>query len=139
MSNKGQVIELNANLKFQHYVLILANEVRGFSINRMKERWPLSPKLRRLLHAHGEQLRALLAKPSVLNVCWNDLDVAATVFVVEPHDRLFTRIQLEFPDKDAPCAAVVRARHEDLVQNTVMLAIARKIEEATIEEADNGR
>lgn len=62
-----------------------------------------------LIQHHGDRLRALLDKPVILNVFWEDGDTEATVAIIpclpenapeEEYTKPFKTFRIAFPDKE---------------------------------------
>jgi hypothetical protein len=78
-------------------VIVAGITADGFHI--AKKCFPLPPEFDDLLVAHGQQLRALLDRPVLVAITWNDGDDAATATVVDPtvvHE--FKTVRLPFPE-----------------------------------------
>ena len=81
-----------------HTVMIIGANEHGFGIYPKE---PPPSEFIDLLHAHEDRLRALMDKPVVLSVHWEDGDKEATVTIMPvdggPHDP-FKKFMLPFPN-----------------------------------------
>ena len=80
-----------------HKVMITRATEHGFLLYPNE---PPPTEFSDLLHAHGDRLRALMDKPVVLSVHWEDGDKEATVTImpVEVSDAAFKKFMLPFPN-----------------------------------------
>ena len=80
-----------------HKVMIIGANEHGFGIYPKE---PPPSEFIDLLHAHEDRLRALMDKPVVLSVHWEDGDKEATVTImpVEVSDDAFKTFMLPFPN-----------------------------------------
>jgi hypothetical protein len=85
-----------------HMVMMIGVDAVGFKI--YKKDFPVAPEFYDLLATHGDRLRALLDKPVILTVHWDDGDEEAVVTVIDPSpggNELFQKVRLPFPQGHA--------------------------------------
>jgi hypothetical protein len=80
-------------------VLITGVTAEGFHI--AKQSFPLPLEFDDLLAAHGQRLKALLDRPVLVAITWDDGDDVAAATIIDPElapDALFEVVQLPFPE-----------------------------------------